>query len=129
MTANKQIEDKLRQLLLPVFGLDSVDEIPLEASLVNDLGMDSIDFVEVIFLIERNFGVVIKMNDFIVGGVKIKPEDIFDEEKLNTRGAGLLNKHFPEKSGLFKVGMTRIDLFSSFNVKDLANIIQERKSK
>ncbi|MDD5492341.1 MAG: acyl carrier protein [bacterium] len=129
MTANRQVEDKLRQLLLPVFGLDSIDEVPLEASLVNDLGMDSIDFVEVIFLIERNFGVVIKMNDFIVGGVKIKPEDIFDEEKLNPKGALLLNKHFPEKAGLFQAGMTRIDLFSAFTVGDLSNIIRERKGK
>lgn len=128
MTAYKIIEDKLRQLLLPVFGLDSIEEVSPGASLVNDLGMDSIDFVEVIFLIERNFGVVIKMNDFIVGGVKINIEDIFDDEKLNAKGTGILNKHFPEKSRLFKVGMTKRDLFASFTVKDLATIIQERKS-
>ena len=127
MTKNKT-EDKLRQLLLPVLGLDSIEKVPPEASLVNDLGMDSLDFVEVIFLIERNFGAVIKMNDFIVGGVKMKVEDMFDDEKLNDKGTGLLNKHFPEKSGLFKTGMTRRDLFSSFTVRDLANIIQERKS-
>lgn len=128
MTQNN-IEDKLRQLLLPVFGLSTIEEVPPDASLVNDLGMDSIDFVEVIFLIERNFGVVIKMKDFIVGGIKIKDEDIFVEEKLNAQGAELLNKHFPVKKGLFKAGMTRRDLFSSFTVGDLADIISERKNK
>jgi acyl carrier protein len=125
MTKN-DIENKLRRILLPVFGLSTIEEVLPESSLVNDLGMDSIDFVEVIFLIERNFKVVIKMKDFIVGGVKINEEDIFAEEKLNAKGAELLNKQFPAKNGLFKAGMTRRDLFSSFTVRDLANIIAER---
>lgn len=121
------IEERLRELLLPVFGLDSIDEIRPEASLVKDLGADSLDFVEIIYLIERDFGVILKANEIIVGGINIDPDNLFSDDKLTEEGAALLNKYFPESpSDRFKAGMTRIGLFESLTVKDFANIIKAR---
>jgi acyl carrier protein len=55
------IEKRLQEMFLPVFGLTSTDEIPVEAALVTDIGADSLDFVEIIYLIEREFRVVINL--------------------------------------------------------------------
>ena len=41
-------EEKLREILLPVLGLDEIEEVQPEHSLVKDLEADSIDFVEII---------------------------------------------------------------------------------
>lgn len=124
-----EIIDKLRKILLPVFGLNSINEIKPESSLVNDLGADSIDFVEIVYLIERNFGITLNTNEIIIGGVSINPEKLFIEGKLTKKGADLLNKNFPGRSTKFKRSISRIELFSSITVKDLAQIIIIKSKK
>lgn len=124
-----EIIDKLRKILLPVFGLNSIDEIKPESSLVNDLGADSIDFVEIVYLIERNFGIVLNTNEIIIGGVTINSEKLFIEGKLTKKGADLLNKNSPGRYTKFRTDMSRIELFSSITVKDLAQIIIIKSKK
>ena len=57
------VEDKLRELLMPILGIPSVDNILPEHALVNDLGAESIDFVEILYVIETNFGVKIRIQE------------------------------------------------------------------
>jgi acyl carrier protein len=120
------IEEKLRQSLLPVFGLDSVEKVQPGASLVLDLGADSLDFVEITYIIERDFGIVLKANELVFGGRKVNTDNLFSEGKLTAIGLSLLRAHFPSDTGRFMDGMTKMDLFQSITVRDLANIIQEK---
>jgi acyl carrier protein len=120
------IENKLRELLLPVLGLDSIQEIKPEAALVKDLDADSIDFVEIIYLIEQNFGVVLKTDEIIVAGVE--PDTLFQEGKLTSEGASMINNNLPGSRDRYRPGMTKMDLFSVLSVSDLAHIIKLKKS-
>jgi acyl carrier protein len=120
------IEKKLRESLLPVFGLDSIEKVQPVASLVLDLGADSLDFVEITYIIERDFGIVLKANELIFGGRKVNTDNLFSEGKLTAGGLSLLRTHFPSDTGRFMDGMTKMDLFQSITVRDLANIIQEK---
>lgn len=117
------IEMKLREILLPVFALGSVDQIPPEASLVEDIGADSIDFVEIVYLIEQHFGVVLKISEVLVGGRLHDPDELFAEGELTAEGAEILNGAFPGAHGRFRAGLTRMALFSLLTVRDLAGII------
>jgi acyl carrier protein len=121
-----EIENKLRELLVPVLGVESVAEISSGQALVNDLGADSIDFVEIIYLIEKNFGVILKTNEIILAGAN--PEAIFMNGKLTKQGAELIGANLPESIGRYQEGMTKMDLFSALTVRDLAHIIQVKKS-
>ena len=123
-----EIEKRLQEILLPVFGLGSVDEIPVTASLVNDIGADSLDFVEIIYLVEREYGVALKPGELVSGGAKIDTDDFFVEGRLSASGAQALKQHFPDSGSRFTEGMTKIDLFRSITVRDLADIIWQRKS-
>ena len=118
------LEQKFRELLLPVFGLESIDEVKLEFSLVKDLGADSLDFVEIFHLIERDFGVEITANTIMVGNKDIKTDDLFDNGKLTVEGLELLQQTFASKKDQLAKGMTKVDLFSLITVKDLAEIIE-----
>ena len=120
------IEKRLQELLLPVFGLSSIDEIPVEASIVNDIGGDSLDFVEITYLIEREFGVILKPGELVLGGAKTHTDDFFVEGRLTASGARTLKEHFP--ASRFEEGMTKIDLFRSLSVRDLAEAVWRRKS-
>ena len=118
------IEEKLRELLIPVLGLESIDQIPVNASLVKDLGADSIDFVEIMYIIESNFGIVLKTSELVAGGQSISQDDIFEVGCLTESGLELIEKSFPGNAGRFKVGMNKVDIFSSITVHDLAYIIE-----
>ncbi len=122
-------EAQLRQSLLPVFGFNSVDQIPEEAALVRDLGADSLDFVEIVYLIERDFGVVLKTNELVFAGVSVPADTLFAEGRLTKEGASLLKQQLPRSNGRFTAGMTKVDLFQSITVRDLANIIRQRKQE
>lgn len=117
---------RLRQLLLPVFGLDSIDEIEPSASLVNDIGADSLDFVEITYLIEKEFGVVLKTSELLVAGAKVDTDSLFVEGRLSDEGLESLRGYLPKDSQRFRAGMTKMDLFQSLSAQDLADLIRQR---
>ena len=41
------IENKLIEKLVPILGMDSIDDIHPDSALVRDLGAESIDFIEI----------------------------------------------------------------------------------
>jgi acyl carrier protein len=52
----EEVFEKTREILVDTLGVDD-DEVTLEASLINDLGAESIDFLDISFRIEKAFGV------------------------------------------------------------------------
>ena len=62
MTRN-EIEEKVRAFLIEDLEIDE-DKIRMDARLKDDIGIDSLDFVDIVVIVERNFG------------FKIKPEEM-----------------------------------------------------
>ena len=62
-TIRKQIEDKVRNFLIEDLEIDE-DKIFDDARLKEDMGIDSLDFVDIVVIVEKNFG------------FKIKPEEM-----------------------------------------------------
>lgn len=59
----KEIEDKVKLFMIEDLEIEE-DKIKPEASLREDIGIDSLDFVDIVVIVERNFG------------FKIKPEEM-----------------------------------------------------
>ena len=59
----KEIEEKVRNFLIEDLEIDEENIAP-EAKLKDDLGIDSLDFVDIVVIVEKNFG------------FKIKPEEM-----------------------------------------------------
>jgi acyl carrier protein len=118
------MEEKLKDILALVFNLESPDGILDTDSLIEDLGADSLDFVEILHLIERNFGVVIKSSEIMLGGSNLAMEELFRDGRLTAGGTDSLKTSFTEKRDRFREGMTKLELFSLLTVGDLAAIIR-----
>ncbi len=116
--------DQLRELLMPVLGLTSIDEIKPESALVRDLGAESIDFVEILYLIETEMGVKIKIQEIAMTEYSSDGNNLQDG-KISNEIAERLNKDF--NTDRFTEGTTVKELFESFTVKDLATIIDKKK--
>lgn len=63
MTRNEIIE-RARTVLAEEFEID-VDTITPDASLKDTLGLDSLDLVDVVVLVQQNFGITLTGPDFV----------------------------------------------------------------
>ncbi len=68
MPTKEEIFDKIRTALVEALGVDE-DEVTPEATLVGDLGAESIDFLDIVFRLEKAFDIKIPRGELF-------PEDI-----------------------------------------------------
>lgn len=61
----KEIETKVNQFLVNDFEIDE-ESIKEDALLKNDLGIDSLDYVDIVVIVERTFGFKIKPEEMAV---------------------------------------------------------------
>lgn len=117
------VEDKLKEILLPILGIESIDEIESDSALVNDLGAESIDFVEILYMIETELGVKVQAEEIIM--TRYGQTDSIEEEGVISKEiAEMLNRDF--KTDRFKEGQTVRELFENFTVGNFAQIIEEK---
>ena len=107
----QDLENKLMENLVPILGLDSVNDIHPDSALVRDLGAESIDFVEILYMIENEFGVKIKISEIT----------------MNDELAARLNADFD--SDQFREGQTTADIFQVFTVHNLAKVIERKMAE
>ncbi|MCB9497124.1 MAG: hypothetical protein H6686_09610 [Fibrobacteria bacterium] len=120
------VETRLRELLLPVFALEDVEEIRPDASLVADLGADSLDFVEIVYLVEQEYGVQLATKTLFLGGAEVKVEEFFQEGVLASDRVEELRTRAPSHAERIREGMTRAELFGLITVHDLALVVEAR---
>jgi acyl carrier protein len=69
--SQQEIFEKVTNTLIDALGVEE-DEVTSKATLTGDLGAESIDFLDIVFRLEKNFG------------IKIPRGDLFPDEKLFT---------------------------------------------
>ena len=121
----QDLENKLMENLVPILGLDSVNDIHPDSALVRDLGAESIDFVEILYMIEIEFGVKIKISEITMNdyGAEGFPED----GRLSPELAARLNADFDTDQ--FREGQTTADIFQVFTVHNLAKVIERKMAE
>jgi acyl carrier protein len=61
---NDQIISKIREFMIDEFEVDE-DKITPEANLKSTLGLDSLDYIDLVVVIESNFKFKVKPEDFV----------------------------------------------------------------
>ncbi|MCQ2184059.1 MAG: phosphopantetheine-binding protein [Bacteroidales bacterium] len=59
-----EIEEKVKQFLIEDIEIDE-DKITPDARLKQDLGIDSLDFVDIVVVVEKRFGFKIKQEEMV----------------------------------------------------------------
>lgn len=76
----KEIEEKVRNFMVDELEIDE-EKIKPEAKLKDDLGIDSLDFVDIVVIVEKNFGFKIKPEE-MKGVVTLKDFCDYIEKKV-----------------------------------------------
>jgi len=93
MPDRQKIVEKVRDALVEALSVDD-DEVSLESSLTRDLGAESIDFLDIIFRLEKSFGIKIPRGDLIPEDITTNPQFVKDG-RLTDEGLQELQKRLP----------------------------------
>ena len=106
------------------------DSIKMEDTLFEELGVDSIDLVDILFELETLYGVELKVSD-IEQRIRVELGDVPYEIDgiITSEGLEAIRKHMPEVDpASIKEGLTVNRLIQLFSVHSLCKIVQYRIS-
>ena len=84
---------KVRETLVDALGVDD-DEVEPDKTLTGDLGAESIDFLDIVFRLEKAFNIKIPRGELFPDGVFNNPEYVQDG-KVTAAGLELLKTNMP----------------------------------
>ena len=79
--SRQEIEEKVRAFLIDDLEIDE-DKISDDATLKEDMGIDSLDFVDIVVIVEKNFGFKIKPEE-MTGVITLRQFCDYIEGKVN----------------------------------------------
>jgi acyl carrier protein len=103
---------KVQEVLEDALGVDA-DEVKPEVSLVEDLGAESIDFLDIVFRLEKEFGIKIDQAELFPEGV-LNDTQYVQDGKVTDAGMQELRNRLPH---------TNLDAFDADrDVEHFANV-------
>jgi acyl carrier protein len=125
MATKEEIFEKVAEILVDSLGAEE-DEVTLEATLVDDLGAESIDLLEIVFNLEKAFDVKIDRSELI-------PEDLFSnaeyvvDGKLTPAGLAILEERLPNANlDAFKQNPMVQNIAKILTVADLCGVVEQK---
>ena len=126
MLATKdEVFDKVKPCLIDALGADE-DDVKPEATLVSDLGAESIDFLDIVFRLEKAFDIKVSRGELF-------PEDILTDAayvhdgRVNAAGLAELRKRLPFlRLDEFAKNPVVQDFANSLTVADMCRFVESK---
>jgi acyl carrier protein len=122
-----QILEKMTEVLIDALGVDD-DEVTADAKLVDDLGAESIDFLDISFRLEKTFSIKIDQGEMFPDNILSDPAFVQDG-KITDEGMAKLRERLPYADlDAFEADRT-VDGFSNvFTVQTLVKFVESKLS-
>lgn len=123
-----EVSSAVREAVVGALGVDE-DEVTPEATLLGDLGAESIDLLDILFRLERKLGVKIQASDlgaYIQGGIA---DDEFGDDKgiITPAGMAQLKKAMPQIDTNALAGKLEAEkVMSLFTIQNLVDMVAQR---
>lgn len=103
MASAEEIYEKVQETLVDALGVDD-DEVTAEATLIGDLGAESIDFLDIVFRLEKNFDIKIPRGELFPENLAAADSGFVADGVVTPEGIAQLKEKMPHAD---------IDSFSS----------------
>lgn len=125
MPVNAEVFGKVKEALIDALGVDD-DEVTEEATMVGDLGAESIDFLDIVFKLEKSFGITIPRDELFPDDILTNAEYINDG-KVTADGLEKLKARMPFADlTKFESNPLVQDFGNLLTVKDLCNYVSTK---
>jgi len=125
MSSSDEIFKKVRTCLVEALGVDE-KEVSLNASITADLGGESIDFLDIVFRLEKAFGIKIPRGELFPEKI-LSNDQYVKEGKMTPEGIAELRRRMPhadvtqfEKNPVIK------ELANLFTVQMIVNYVENK---
>jgi acyl carrier protein len=88
-----EVFEKVKETLVDALGVDE-EEVTPDATLTGDLGAESIDFLDIVFRLEKGFNIKIPRGELFPDGIFNNPEFVKDG-RLTASGLAQLKTSMP----------------------------------
>lgn len=89
-----EIIEKVQEIMVDALGVDD-DEVTIEATLMGDLGAESIDFLDIVFRLEKAFEIKIPREELFPAEDLMNNADFIQNGKLTEKGLAELRDKMP----------------------------------
>jgi len=126
MTINKDdVYDKVRETLVDALGVDD-DEVTEQATLTGDLGAESIDFLDIVFRLEKAFNIKIPRGELFPDNILSNAEYV-DNGKVTAVGLKELKERMPHADfSDFEKDPDVNNMPDLFTVKTIVNYVHNK---
>ena len=125
MPTKEEVFEKVRTALVDALGVDD-DEVSPEATMVGDLGAESIDFLDIVFRLEKSFGIEIPRSELFPEDILTNAEYVQDG-RVTEAGVAELKKRMPFADlSKFEANPTVQDFGNLLTVNDLCRYVESK---
>ncbi len=121
-TSEQEVLEKVKETLIEALGVDD-EEVTPAATLTGDLGAESIDFLDIVFRLEKAFDIKIPRGELFPDNILNNPEFVQDG-KLTEAGLQQLKERMPHADfGEFEQDPDINKMAELFKVQTVVNYI------
>ncbi|MBN1346834.1 MAG: acyl carrier protein [Phycisphaerae bacterium] len=123
--SRQEIFENVKEVLVEALGVDE-DEVTEDAKLSSDLGAESIDYLDMVFRLEKIFDIKIPRGELFNEEIFNNP-DYVDSGKMTEAGLAKLKESMPHVDFTeFEADPDVNKMTESFTVKTLVNYIESK---
>ncbi len=121
---SEAIETRVRQCVAEALARD-VATVAAESNLMDDLGAESLDFLDIVFRLEQTFEIQITRGEMERAARGDMTADEFAPKGvISDQGLERLRELMPEASSRIKPGLRPAEILRLFSVQTFANIVK-----
>jgi acyl carrier protein len=127
MSEDAEIARKVREIVAEALALDPAT-VKNESLLMADLGAESLDYLDIVFKIERTFGIQITRGEM----QKAARGDMTEEEfapngVISEKGLERLRELMPESKDRIVLGLRPVQILGLFSVQTFIRMVEAKK--
>lgn len=126
-SSDPEVAAKVRQIVAEALALDP-STVKNESLLMTDLGAESLDYLDIVFKIERTFGIQITRGEI----QKAAQGDMSDEEfapagVVSDKGLERLRELLPEANDRIVPGLRPVQILALFSVQTFIRMVEVKR--
>jgi len=122
----EQVLQQVQEVLVDALGVDD-DEVTEQATLMGDLGAESIDFLDIVFRLEKAFGIKIPREELFPAETLMNNPEFVNNGKLTERGLAELRDKMPHTDiSAFEKDPDINKLGDLFTVGTIVNFVESK---
>ena len=126
--SREEILEQVKEVLVDALGLDD-DEVTQEATLMGDLGAESIDFLDIVFRLEKTFDIKVPREELFPAESMLNNPEYVNNGKLTDKGLAEFKAKMPHSDfSDFEADPDVNKIADLFTVEAIVNFIEDKLS-